>query len=84
MPEVFRIYGYRFLFYANDHEPVHIHVVGKDGNAKFEWSDEKQKFILTQNFKIKANDMKKITQVIDDNADIIHDTWTQFFYKNKA
>ena len=36
MPEVFRIEGYVFYFYANEgHEPVHIHVRRGGGFAKF-------------------------------------------------
>lgn len=80
MPEVFRFLGYKFSFYANDHEPVHIHVIGKDGSAKFVWSEEEKKFLLTENFKIKGGDIRKIRQIIDDNADLIQDTWIQFFY----
>ena len=42
MPEVLRLFGYHFQFYANDHEPMHIHVNGNGGSAKFVWSDEAQ------------------------------------------
>ncbi len=26
MPTVFYIKGYRFMFYSDDHEPIHVHV----------------------------------------------------------
>jgi len=29
MPTVFIIFGLRFMFFANDHEPVHIHIVDR-------------------------------------------------------
>jgi hypothetical protein len=35
MPEIFRVFGFRFLFYSNDHLPIHIHVRNGDGEAKF-------------------------------------------------
>jgi len=38
MPEVFRILGMRFFFFANEHLPVHIHVQNADGRAKFQVS----------------------------------------------
>jgi len=38
MPEVFRIFGMRFFFFANEHLPVHIHVQNADGRAKFQVS----------------------------------------------
>ncbi|WP_437126780.1 DUF4160 domain-containing protein [Paraprevotella xylaniphila] len=30
MPTLFVIFGFRFLFYSDDHEPIHVHVI-KDG-----------------------------------------------------
>ena len=36
MPEVFRIFGMRFYFYANEHLPIHIHVQNANGKAKFQ------------------------------------------------
>lgn len=33
MPEIFRMFGLRFFFYANDHKPVHVHVENADGEA---------------------------------------------------
>lgn len=38
MPVIFRYKGYRFFFYSNEgspREPVHVHVRGSDGEAKF-------------------------------------------------
>ena len=35
MPTLFIIFGFRFMFYSNDHTPIHIHVI-KDGcEAKY-------------------------------------------------
>ena len=33
MPTIFIIFGLIFMFFANDHEPVHIHAV--KGDAEF-------------------------------------------------
>lgn len=41
MPELLRLFGLRFLFYANDHEPLHVHVIKGKGKAV-----EKAKFTL--------------------------------------
>ena len=27
MPQLFTLFGLRFMFYSNDHEPIHVHVV---------------------------------------------------------
>ena len=34
MPTIFILFGFRFLFYANDHEPIHVHVVKGNISAK--------------------------------------------------
>ena len=36
MPEVFNLYGFSFFFYSREHSPIHIHVQGAEGEAKFE------------------------------------------------
>ena len=36
IPEILRIFGLRFYFYSREHEPIHVHVKGVDGKAKFE------------------------------------------------
>jgi hypothetical protein len=79
MPEVFRFYGFSFFFYSREHEPLHIHVEGNGGMAKFIWNGKE--FELFEKQKIKANDYKKIKQVIDDNADIIISRWKEYFEK---
>ncbi len=79
MPEVFRFFGFSFFFYSKEHEPLHIHVEGNGGMAKFEWNG--MEFILSEKENIKANDFKKIKKVIDDNADIIIKRWNEHFNK---
>ena len=45
--------------------------------AKFVWNETR--FILSESHDIKANDLKKITAVIDENADIIISRWKEYF-----
>jgi len=35
MPTVLRIGGLRVVIYPSDHRPVHVHVIGADGEAVF-------------------------------------------------
>jgi len=79
MPEVFRFFGFSFFFYSKEHEPLHIHVEGNGGMAKFEWNGSE--FVLTEKQNIKAGDFKKIKTVIDENADIIINRWNEYFNK---
>lgn len=45
--------------------------------AKFVWNGKE--FELFEKQKIKANDFKKIKNVIDENADIIIKRWKELF-----
>ena len=77
MPEVFRFYGFSFFLYSREHEPIHVHVEGNGGMAKFDWDGNE--FVLREKMNIKANDMKKIKAVIDENADLIIKYWNTHF-----
>ena len=66
-----------FTFYSKEHEPIHIHVEGNGGMAKFDWDGTK--FVLREKINIKANDMKKIQAAIDENADLIIKHWNNHF-----
>lgn len=79
MPEIFRFFGFSFFFYSREHEPIHVHVEGNGGYAKFDYTENS--FVLTESKDIKASDMKKITSVIKENTDIIVNYWNNYFNK---
>lgn len=82
MSEIFRFFGFSFFFYSKEHEPPHVHVEGASGAAIFDWDGEK--FILREKYKIKSNDLKRITSVIEENADIILKRWQSYFGKEAS
>ena len=77
MPEVFRFFGFLFFFYSREHEPIHVHVEGNGGMAKYDWDGNE--FVLREKMNIKLGDMKKIKAVIDENADLIIKHWNTHF-----
>lgn len=75
MPTLFIVFGFRFMFYSNDHEPMHVHVI-KDGNeAKFNVSPVE----LVSNYGFKRNELSLIESIIEENRDIIVGRWNEFF-----
>lgn len=37
MPQLFTLFGLRFMFYSNDHNPIHhVHVVKGGAEARFQ------------------------------------------------
>lgn len=77
MPELFRFFGFSFFFYSKEHEPIHVHVEGSSGYAVFDFDGNS--FVLREKQGIKANDMKRITAVIEENKDIIVSRWENYF-----
>lgn len=77
MPELFRLYGFLFMFFSHEHEPMHVHVIGNDGEAKFSWDGNQ--FVLERARNLKTNDLKKIKRAIASNSDIIVKRWKELF-----
>ena len=50
MPLLFTFFGLRFMFYSNDHEPIHVHVVKGKGKVK-----ENAKFNILPEIKLVEN-----------------------------
>lgn len=81
MPEVIRILGFILKFYANDHEPIHIHIIKGDSEVVFEVSEEG--VILRDNYKMKPKDLKTAEELALKYTDLIIKTWEEFFKNNK-
>ena len=75
MPTIFIFFGFRFMFYSNDHEPIHVHVI-KDGNeAKYNVSP----LIQIYNHGFKKHDIALIESIISENEAVIMDRWKEYF-----
>ncbi|MBO5499672.1 MAG: DUF4160 domain-containing protein [Bacteroidales bacterium] len=79
MPTIFVILGFRFLYYANDHSPIHVHVIKGDARAKFSISP----VCLLENYGMKVAEIKMIESIIEENAEIIAEHWNMFFNCSK-
>ena len=77
MPEVFRFWGFSFFFYSREHEPIHIHIEGKDGYAVYDLDSDV--FTLRDIHGIKIQDRKKIESVLSENKEIIVKRWKEHF-----
>ena len=77
MPELFRMYGFLFMFFSHEHEPMHVHVIGNEGEAKFSWNGDR--FVLEESRNVKHNDLRRIKDAISSNSDIIVKRWNELF-----
>lgn len=82
MPTLFILFGLRFLFYSNDHEPIHIHVVKGQGRGKCEAKfNLLPELSMIENHGLKAQEVKIAEMVIEENKEIIIERWKEFFGK---
>jgi len=68
--------GFKFFFYANEHEPKYIHVMKNDDFAKIELNDLK----VVQNY-LKAKDLKFALQIVKEHKQEFERIWNEWFDK---
>lgn len=79
MPVVFRLKGYRFLFYSNEgdpREPQHIHVLKAGIDAKFWLWPE---VVLAYNDGFDARTLRSLSEIIQERRNEISAAWDQHF-----
>ena len=77
MPTIFIFFGFRFMFYSNDHEPIHVHIL-KDGcEAKYDVLSLRQIF----NHGFKKREIALIESIIEENKEVIIERWNAHFEK---
>lgn len=76
MPTLFEIFGLRFFFFSNEHEPIHVHAENGDGKIKIQVSP---KIELVENKGMKPKDVKKALNIVKLYKSEIEDTWMMYF-----
>ena len=75
MPILYYYLGLRFFFYANDHEPIHVHVSNGDYEARFKINPIE----LIENKGLKKRELKIAEMAIEENKEVIIARWNEFF-----
>jgi len=74
MPTLLLQDGFKFFFYANEHEPKHIHVIKNEGFAKVELAH----LNVVQNY-LKPKDLKVALAIIEEHKDEFERKWNEWF-----
>ena len=77
MPTIFIVLGFRFMFYSNDHKPIHIHVTKGGATARFSISP----VAVLENKGMKPSELKLVESIIEENVEIIAEYWNNYFNK---
>lgn len=80
MPTVLFIFGIRFFFYPNDHEPIHVHVEYQGKSAKIQVYPE---IVVIENNGLKSQTIKKAVDAVTFYQDDIIAAWYDVFSKDK-
>ena len=78
MPNILYKNGYRFFFYSNDDEPIHVHVEKNDSTAKFNLEPVE----LVRSGRFNAKELKEIRFLIEENVELLKNEWYEFFNNN--
>ena len=74
MPTLLNQDGFKFFFYANEHEPKHIHVMKGDGFAKIELEN----LSVVQNY-LKPKELKAALAIARENRENFERIWNEWF-----
>ena len=79
MPTIFIILGFRFMFYSNDHLPIHVHVCKGGAEAKFSICP----VTMVENHGMTKAEIKMIESIIEENEEVIAEHWNNFFNRRQ-
>ena len=75
-PAVYRERGFKFFFFSNEEERLHVHIVGHDGEAKF-WIEPEVS--LAKSFNLTVKELNKLEKSVIEHENEIRTAWRQHF-----
>ena len=78
MPTILEIFGLRFFFFSEDHEPIHVHVVKGEDDAKIAIEPEIK---LVYNHGLKTKDVNRALKLAEMYRDDIIEVWNKYHSK---
>lgn len=76
MPKVFEQDGYRFSFFSNEHEPIHVHVRHGGGDAVFTVEERVE---LRESHGLGVQELSKAQRLAEENKALIIRRWHENF-----
>ena len=74
MPTLLNLNGFKFFFYANEHEPKHVHVIYGGDFAKVELEGLQ----VVKNF-MKPKELKKALLIIAEHKEEFERGWDEYY-----
>ncbi len=75
MPTILRIGSYRFFFFSEESgEPVHVHVIREQTEAKL-WVSPTVRVAVNEGFP--QHELRKIVRLVEANKELIEHEWNK-------
>jgi len=75
VPTIFKINGYRFFFFSDEHTPKHIHIEKADAYARIELDYLK----VTDSYNLNSKELKKLLKLVEENKEKLQGAWNEYF-----
>jgi len=75
VPTIFKIEGYRFFFFSDEHTPEHIHIEKGDSYARIEIEN----LNVTDSYNLNSKELKKLLKLVATNKDKLQGAWNEYF-----
>ena len=72
MPTILEQDGFKFLFYSNEHLPIHVHVRYGGGEAVFNVEEQVE---LRESHGLKLRELSKAQMLAEQNRQLIIQKW---------
>jgi hypothetical protein len=72
MPKIFERDGFRFFFYSNEHEPIHVHVRHGGGEAVFLVEESVE---LRESYGMKVSQLSRAQELAFEHRELIVEKW---------
>ena len=77
MPTIARVGKLRIAIHLNDHDPVHVHVLGAGGEAKISLGARGRKPRLVVNNGLTQADLAAALRVVDAKSSLLRRKWQE-------
>ena len=90
MPKLFEYFGLILMFYSNEHEPIHVHVIYNEFESKVDFIIENGVIteIIIKNVKgrnpIQGSKLQDLKDLLEIKSEEIGQKWIDYFVYHKS
>ena len=78
MPTILRYRGLSIMIFTNDHAPPHVHVIGANGQARFDLLCDLGQVSLKDHDGFSIKQLSAIGGFLNDHIEVLCQTWSQY------